>query len=122
MILIFLFLVMTKETRVVKGVIVAGAGVEEMAGVDPAVIVEAMMKVTMIARAAIGGVDTSTTAATDTIIAVIAVATVVVMTVVVVVVIVQEKGKNRHYLGRILEPMSQKGIQMCQLSHRLRVL
>lgn len=105
MILIFLFLVMTKETRVVKGVIVAGAGVEEMAeGVDPAVIVEAMMKVTMIARAAIGGVDTSTTAATDTIIAVIAVATAVVMTVVVVVVIVQEKGKNRHYLGRILEP------------------
>lgn len=106
MILIFLFLVMTKETRVVKGVIVAGAGVEEMAGVDPAVTVEAMMKVTMIARAAIGGADTSTTAATGTIIAVIAVATAVVMTVVVVVVvvIVQEKGKNRHYLGRILEP------------------
>lgn len=121
MILIFLFLVMTKETRVVKGVIVAGAGVEEMAkGVDPAVTVEAMMKVTMIARAAIGGADTSTTAATDTIIAVIAVVMTVV--VVVVVVIVQEKGKNRHYLGRILEPMSQKGIQMCQLSHRLRVL
>lgn len=105
MILIFLFLVMTKETRVVKGVIVAGAGVEEMAeGVDPAVTVEAMMKVTMIARVTIGGADTSTTAATDTIIAVIAVATAVVMTVVVVVVIVQEKGKNRHYLGRILEP------------------